>query len=127
MMNDPVNSPAHYTSGAIECIEAIEASMELDAFMGFLKGNCIKYLYRYENKNGVEDLKKCRWYLERLIKTVEEVNELVGLDVAKNKHEKEVAYDPDDYLAGSGCTDGYCPMPSTRLGPPEKINFAPVD
>jgi hypothetical protein len=48
-MNDPIN-PSHYTSGAIECIEALEASMSPEAFKGFLKGNCIKYLWRFEKK-----------------------------------------------------------------------------
>ena len=65
---DNVNSPAHYTDGGIECIEAIEAQMSQEEFQGYLRGNCAKYLWRYKNKsNPVEDLKKCRWYLERLI------------------------------------------------------------
>jgi aminoglycoside phosphotransferase family enzyme len=72
-VNDQVNHPSHYTSGNIECIDAIEASMTLEAFKGYLKGNCTKYLYRYEKKqNQSEDLKKCRWYLEKLISIVEE-------------------------------------------------------
>ena len=70
-MDDVVNHPSHYTSGKVECIEAIEASMSKTAFKGFLKGNCIKYLYRYEDKNGSEDLKKCRWYLNKLIEIVQ--------------------------------------------------------
>jgi CRISPR/Cas system-associated protein Cas5 (RAMP superfamily) len=71
-VDDVVNHPHHYThSGKVECIEAIESSMSPQAFKGFLKGNCIKYLYRYENKNGSEDLKKCRWYLDRLTSLVE--------------------------------------------------------
>ena len=65
---DNVNSPAHYTDGGIECIEAIEAQMSQEEFHGYLRGNCAKYLWRYKNKgNAVEDLKKCRWYLDRLI------------------------------------------------------------
>ena len=64
---DMVNSPAHYTYGTIESIQAIEASMEASAFKGFLKGNVLKYLWRYERKNGVEDLRKADWYLRRLI------------------------------------------------------------
>jgi hypothetical protein len=60
-------NPAHYQKGKVECIEAIEASMSKEAFKGFLKGNCIKYIYRYENKNGAEDLRKAEWYLLRLI------------------------------------------------------------
>ena len=66
--HDPVNRPAHYASGGVECIEAIKASMSREAFLGYLKGNVQKYLWRYEKKaNPVEDLKKARWYLDRLI------------------------------------------------------------
>ena len=64
---DPVNHPSHYTTGGIECIEAIKASMTLLEFEGYLKGNCIKYLWRYQSKGGVESLQKCEWYLNRLI------------------------------------------------------------
>lgn len=65
---DPVNSPSHYASGGVECIEAIKASMMPEAFLGYLKGNVQKYLWRYEKKvNPVEDLKKAQWYLARLV------------------------------------------------------------
>ena len=64
---DPVNHPGHYTSGEIECIDALKASMSHAEFCGFLKGNAMKYLWRYD-KNGkaTEDLGKSRWYLDRL-------------------------------------------------------------
>jgi hypothetical protein len=66
--SDPVNQPSHYTSGSIECIDAIKASMSDEAFKGFLKGNCQKYLHRYEKKeNPKQDLEKAKWYLEKLI------------------------------------------------------------
>lgn len=65
---DVVNSPSHYKSGGIEAIEGIEASMEPEAFAGYLKGNIMKYMWRYERKGKpIEDLKKARWYLDRLI------------------------------------------------------------
>ena len=64
---DPVNHPHHYTAGGIECIEAIKASMTAIEFAGYLKGNCLKYLWRYQNKGGMESLRKCEWYLKRLI------------------------------------------------------------
>ncbi len=69
--SDPVNHPAHYTQGGIECIEAIEASMSKEAFAGYLKGNMLKYVWRYQHKGGVEDLRKAQWYLNRLIEEVE--------------------------------------------------------
>jgi hypothetical protein len=65
---DMVNDPSHYKSGGIEAIEGIEASMGPEAYAGYLKGNIMKYMWRYERKGKpVEDLKKARWYLDRLI------------------------------------------------------------
>lgn len=70
--NDAVNNPQHYTQGNIECIDAIKSSMSKEAFKGFLKGNAMKYLWRYEKKEKpLEDLKKCEWYLNRLIEIIE--------------------------------------------------------
>ena len=65
---DPTN-PQHYRQGSLEVIDAIE-SMGL----GYHEGNVVKYLARWRYKNGVEDLRKARWYLERLIETVESEN-----------------------------------------------------
>ena len=68
---DPVN-PSHYKQGDIECIDAIKASMTLAQFQGYLKGNIMKYLWRYEHKSneGLEDLNKAQWYLDKLKMTV---------------------------------------------------------
>ena len=65
---DMVNHPAHY-QGDIECIDAIEASMSKEAFAGHCKACAIKYLWRYQQKGGVESLQKAQWYLARLIST----------------------------------------------------------
>lgn len=68
---DPVEQPDHYNKGAIEAIEAIKASMPEHEFKGYLKGNALKYLWRYDYKGKpVEDLRKCRWYIDRLIQEV---------------------------------------------------------
>ena len=68
---DPVEQPDHYNKGAIEAIEAIKASMPEQEFNGYLKGNALKYLWRYDYKGKpVEDLRKCRWYIDRLIKEI---------------------------------------------------------
>ena len=66
--NDAIN-PSHYAfdEGVIECIDYIESH----AF-DFVEGNIIKYVTRYQHKNGTEDLKKAKWYLDRLIKRSEE-------------------------------------------------------
>jgi hypothetical protein len=69
---DVVNSPPHYKSGGIEAIEGIEASMGPEAYAGYLKGSVTKYLWRYEKKGKpLEDLKKARWFLDRLIAALE--------------------------------------------------------
>ena len=66
----PVFSPNHYNSGSLECIDAIEASMSRDEFLGYLKGNTMKYLWRYRYKGKPEeDLKKAQWYQEKLTTT----------------------------------------------------------
>lgn len=71
-MTDNVNNPSHYASGDIECIDAIKASMTKEAFLGYLKGNIQKYVWRYEKKiNPVQDLKKARWYMERMVSEME--------------------------------------------------------
>lgn len=67
-MTDNVNSPAHYTQGGIECIEAIKAACQgLNGFEGYCTGNAIKYMWRWKHKNKTEDVKKAVWYLNRLI------------------------------------------------------------
>jgi len=70
--NDNVNHPAHYTKGSVECIQAIEASMTPEAFRGYLKGNVIKYVFRYEQKGWIESLEKAQVYLGWLIKHLTE-------------------------------------------------------
>ena len=70
---DMVNHPVHYTQGGIECIDCIKsATVGKIGIEAFCVGNAIKYLFRYEEKNGVEDVKKARWYIDRLIKELEE-------------------------------------------------------
>ncbi len=71
-MSDVVNRPEHYRQGSVECIEAIESSMSREEFQGYLKGNIEKYVWRYRYKNGVQDLAKARWYIDRLILALEE-------------------------------------------------------
>lgn len=90
MMNDNVNSPKHYTQGDIECIEAIKAATVGKAGIeAFCVGNAIKYLWRYENKNGLEDVKKAAFYVNRLISEIE-----------AKEHKEDTSFDydfiPDD-------------------------------
>lgn len=71
--HDAVNHPSHYTAGGIECIDALKAAtVGLTGIEAVCTANAIKYLWRQSRKNGVEDLKKAIWYIERLIKEKEE-------------------------------------------------------
>lgn len=65
--DDHVNHPSHYTQGGVECIEAIKASMPTEGFQDYCKGNVMKYIWRWREKGGVEDLEKARVYLSWLI------------------------------------------------------------
>jgi predicted transcriptional regulator len=67
--SEAVNSPPHYNSGKVECIDAIESMLTKEEFIGYLRGNILKYQWRYKLKNGAEDIKKAQWYLNRLIAT----------------------------------------------------------
>ena len=66
--HDPVKKPGHYTYGRYECIDIIEDILaDARGPEAFLIGNAIKYLWRFQHKNGTEDLEKARWYLDRAI------------------------------------------------------------
>ncbi len=66
-MTDNVNQPPHYGQGEIECIDYIKDILTDEELIGYYRGNVAKYLHRWRYKNGLEDLKKARWYLEALI------------------------------------------------------------
>jgi len=67
---DPVTKPDHYNKGGIEAIEYIKQQLGSD-FKYYCAGNVMKYVHRYRYKNGVEDVKKARVYLDWLIKELE--------------------------------------------------------
>ena len=69
--HDPVNHPEHYTSGGIETIDYMQAKLTPEEFIGYLKGNIIKYTSRAGKKvNMVEDYAKAQWYMNRLMKVL---------------------------------------------------------
>lgn len=70
-MKDPVNHPDHYTSGNIECLDAIKSALG-ENYQFYVQGNLIKYIWRFNHKNGVEDLKKAKFYLDDLIALLDE-------------------------------------------------------
>lgn len=67
--NDLVNSPSHYTSGSIECIDALREALSKEEFEGLCKGSALQYIWRESKKNGSEDIKKAIWYLNKLLST----------------------------------------------------------
>lgn len=71
-MTDMVNSPSHYSSGEIECIDYLKDNMPYEAYLGYLEGNLKKYLHRWRHKGKpLEDLSKANWYLTRLRQELE--------------------------------------------------------
>lgn len=72
---DNVNHPSHYTQGKVECIDALEsATIGKSGIEAVCVANVIKYLWRYEEKNGLEDVKKAQFYLNRLLANLENNN-----------------------------------------------------
>ena len=72
-MEDNVNHPSHYNQAGIECIDALKAAtINKPPFEAVCVSNAIKYLWRYESKNGLEDVFKAEWYITRLIKELQE-------------------------------------------------------
>ncbi|MDP4105297.1 MAG: DUF3310 domain-containing protein [Bacillota bacterium] len=64
---DEINHPSHYTTGKIEVIDYIIDKLTGDQFEGYVIGNVFKYCSRYQHKGGYQDLKKARWYLDKLL------------------------------------------------------------
>lgn len=71
LIQDSVDHPSHYNQGGVETIDYLESTLTDSELVGFMKGNVIKYVSRERYKNGVEDLKKAKWYLDRLIEYIE--------------------------------------------------------
>lgn len=93
-MEDIVNHPKHYqTSNGLETIDVIEAFTEdLSGLDAVCTANILKYICRWKKKNGVQDLKKAKWYLEKLIEKLDENDDKLtlvpdGIIVKKDGHE----------------------------------------
>lgn len=69
---DNVNHPKHYESGKFECIDVMIETQGVEAVKGFCLCNAFKYLYRHNHKNGVEDIKKARWYIDKYIELTDQ-------------------------------------------------------
>ena len=86
MTEEHVNHPQHYNAlpSGIECIDVVE-------HLSFNIGNAVKYLWRHEHKNGIEDLQKAKWYIEREIKRLQN-----GETAAPLTAQEIVICSPDD-------------------------------
>ncbi len=70
--DDDVNHPKHYNAnGGVECIDYIKQQLGHDGFIAYCEGNVIKYGHRWRYKNGIQDLKKKKWYLDKMIEELE--------------------------------------------------------
>lgn len=63
--HDPVNHPSHYTSGKVECIDAMIEVFGIEAVKSFCLCNAFKYHWRHGMKNGQEDIEKATWYMDK--------------------------------------------------------------
>ena len=70
-MIDNVNHPQHYESGQFECIDVMLETQGIEEVKSFCICNAFKYLYRHNRKNGVEDIKKAKWYVDKYIELAE--------------------------------------------------------
>ena len=91
-MADNVNHPSHYETGKFECIDVMVETQGVEVTMNFCVCNALKYIYRHKRKNGIEDIQKAIWYLnkaEELYRVLEQYN------VARNER-SALAGCPDD-------------------------------
>ena len=70
--NDPINKPAHYNVGDINCLQLIKQQLGKEGYLAYLTGSAYKYLYRHEHKEeNIADLKKCKYFIEAKIEELE--------------------------------------------------------
>lgn len=77
---DMVNYPPHYCTGKFECIDVMTEIFGVEAVQNFCLCNAFKYLYRTNRKNGIEDIKKAQWY----------INKYIELEVSKNETQNDI-------------------------------------
>ena len=73
--HDNVNHPSHYETGKFECIDVMVETQGVQATKDFCVCNALKYIYRHKRKNGLEDVKKAIWYLNKYVELEEKYNE----------------------------------------------------
>lgn len=70
-VNDNVNHPSHYATGKYECIDVMLEIFGVEAVKTFCLLNAFKYNYRSGRKNGLEDIQKTKWYIDKYIELSE--------------------------------------------------------
>lgn len=65
--NDIINQPSHYHQNGIDVIAFAGMQFSKEQLKGFHRINVLKYVTRYDRKNGIEDLKKAKYYIDKLI------------------------------------------------------------
>lgn len=70
---ETVNHPGHY-AGTVECIDIMIDTQGIDATKGFCICNALKYIWRHREKNGIEDIRKAAWYLDKYIELCTAMN-----------------------------------------------------
>lgn len=76
-MSDNVNHPSHYETGKFECIDVMVETQGVQATKDFCLCNALKYIYRHRRKNGLEDIQKAIWYLNKAVELDEQIKELI--------------------------------------------------
>lgn len=71
-VNDNVNHPSHYETGSFECTDVMLETQGKETVKNFCLCNAFKYIYRHNNKNGLEDIKKAKWYIDKYIELSEQ-------------------------------------------------------
>lgn len=73
--SDPVNHPSHYTQGGVECIQAMQAAFGAETVQSFCLCNAFKYIWRANLKNGIQDIEKAKWYINKYLELVPDTQE----------------------------------------------------
>jgi hypothetical protein len=101
-MSDPINHPAHYTTGEIECVDAIHAALGPEAFVQWCRGNAFKYLWRLGKKGpALVDAQKARWYINRAISEMEQAEGMPDPGALGDRSAIETPSGMPDILPGS--------------------------
>lgn len=93
--HDAVNHPKHYTNSSLECIQVMEMTFGIDSTYDYCLMNAFKYMWRHKEKNGLEDLKKARWYVNHAIEIKPDGFLHANVDRLLRDLEQEIAWEAE--------------------------------